>query len=393
MDNTFKVKYINCTENDMLAIGFDKNYYKQAINKHKFISLKIYNLNCAQANILKQTALSLGTDCAVHREVITGGINISNCILSGTNAELQKIAQKLKHQPFKLNLLGEKILSCTNKQVLKTIIKDKEIIYDKTYIMGILNITPNSFSDGGKFMNNRTAIEHFKKMVEEGANIIDIGGESTKPYAQAVTADEEISRVIPIIKEIRTFDKKTIISVDTRNAKTAQIALTNGADIINDVSGLEYDTKMLEVIKEYQCPIIINHSSGTPDTMQNKTSYDDVVETIYDFFSEKINNLLSNNIPLSKIILDPGIGFGKTTQQNFEIIKRIKEFKTLNCPILVGHSRKSFIQETIKSTDTESLDEATAILSGELIENSANIIRVHNVAKNKNVVKFKNLLT
>ena len=185
--------------------------------------------------------------------------------------------------------------------------------------------------------------------------------------------------LLPVIRHIRSFDSSTIISIDTRNSQTAQKAIEAGADIINDISAFDWDEKMIDAVKDNDCPIILNHSKGTPEIMQNNTLYNDVVDDIYDYLQRKIDLLIEKGIDPAKIIIDPGIGFGKTTQQNFEIINRLQEFKTLGCPILVGHSRKNFLKETIGSDNNEELDTATLTVSQKAIENSANIIRVHNV--------------
>lgn len=386
MENEFKLKFLQCEEKDLKSIGLDRTYTKKAIEKHLFKTIKIYNVTCAQANILKQTALSCGTDCAVHREVITGKIDKSDCILSGSVDEILKIAEKLKYQPLKLSNLSIQL-----KEILKTgpqslPIRDIVLNWQEPYLMGILNITPDSFSDGGKFNNIDKAIEHYKELVKNGADIIDIGGESTRPFSNPISEEEEQSRVIPIIEAIRKIDKQTILSIDTRNAQTAKVALQKGIDIVNDISSMEWDNGMSNVIIDSGCPIIITHASATPDIMQTKTDYSDVVEEIFDYFYKKIKFLTDKGIAKQKIIIDPGIGFGKTSEQNFEIIKRIHELKTLGCAILVGHSRKSFIKETLCSDNTDILDTATAILTEKLIAQKVNIIRVHNI-ESSNIAK------
>lgn len=392
MENDFKVKFINCEEKDLKEIGFDKTYTKKGLNKHRFKTFKIYNLSCAQANIIKQTALSSGTDCAVHKEVITGRVELSHCILTGTVSQFEKIIEKLKFQPLKLSSLGKQLKSLLFDKKEPLMIRDIIIEWDKKpIIMGILNITPDSFSDGGLYNNTDDAINHYKEMLHDGADIIDIGGESTRPFSQKITVEEEISRVIPIIEKIRTFDKNTILSVDTRNALTAKKVLEAGADMVNDISALDWDKEMLNVIKEKNCPIILNHSTGSPDVMQKKTKYSDVIDTIYDYLQDKINLLIQEGIEKANIIIDPGIGFGKTTEQNFEIIKRIEELSTLGCAILAGHSRKNFLKETINSDNLEDLDDASAIISQRLIESNVNIIRVHNIKKNKMLVDIEKL--
>ena len=384
MNQAFKIKLIDCQESDLREIGFDKSYIHKGLDKHRFKTLKICGLNCAQANILKQTALTSGTDCAVHREVITGKVETSDCILSATIAQFQKISEKLKFQPLKLSVLGEQIKDILHQNLPETIIRDLAIDWSKRpYIMGILNVTPDSFSDGGEYNTIEKALKHYKEMIEQGADIIDIGGESTRPYSNKISPEEEIQRVIPVIKEIRKYDKETIISIDTRNAQTAKEAISSGVDIINDVSAMEWDNDMLPLIKELKCPVILNHSSAAPDTMQDNTQYTDVVDDIYDYFQKKLDILYENGIEKSQVIIDPGIGFGKTTRQNYEIIKRLQEFKTLDCPILVGHSRKNFLKETILSDIREDLDAATMVVSQKLIENKVNIIRVHNVKEHK----------
>ena len=390
MENSFKLKLIDCNEKELKKIGFDKTYLRQGALKHNFRTIKICDINCAQANIIKQTALTTGTDCAVHREVITGKVDISDCILSGSVSQLVKIAEKLKYQPFKLSILSEQIKKLVSLLPDSLYIRDISIEWGKkTYIMGILNITPDSFSDGGEYFGTDKAIEHYKSLVQDGADFIDIGGESTRPFSKKVSAQEEQSRVVPIIKEIREFDSNTVISIDTRNASTARAAINAGADIINDVSALDWDEEMINILKDTKAPVVLNHSKGSPDVMQNDTCYTDVVDEIFDYLYKKIDFLVTNGIEQNKIIVDPGIGFGKSTEQNFEIIKRIEEFKSLGCPVLVGHSRKNFISETIESKDNSVLDTATLILSQMLADKKVDIIRVHNV-KQHNILQKLN---
>ena len=390
MENSFKLKLIDCNEKELKKIGFDKTYLRQGALKHNFRTIKICDINCAQANIIKQTALTTGTDCAVHREVITGKVDISDCILSGSVSQLVKIAEKLKYQPFKLNILSEQIKKLVSLLPDSLYVRDISIEWGKkTYIMGILNITPDSFSDGGEYFGTDKAIEHYKSLVQDGADFIDIGGESTRPFSKKVSAQEEQSRVVPIIKKIREFDQNTVISIDTRNASTARAAINAGADIINDVSALDWDEEMINILKDTKAPVVLNHSKGSPDVMQNDTCYIDVVDEIFDYLYKKIDFLVTNGIEQNKIIVDPGIGFGKSTEQNFEIIKRIEEFKSLGCPVLVGHSRKNFISETIESKDNSVLDTATLILSQMLADKKVDIIRVHNV-KQHNILQKLN---
>lgn len=394
MEKKFKIKFIDCTESSLKEVGFDSSYVHKAMDKHSFSTIKIFQLNCAQANILKQTALSVGADCAVHREVITGNVELSDCILSGSISQLYKICEKLKFQPFNLQALSMQIKDMLVFKPSALLVRNSVFDFSqRVYLMGILNVTPDSFSDGGMHDRLDLAISHYKFLVDSGADIVDVGGESTRPYSSAVSVDEEISRVIPVIEKIRTFDKNTVISIDTRNSLTAKLALEAGADIVNDISALDYDGNMLSVLLDKNCPVILNHSTGTPDIMQNNIFDSDVVEEIYNYFDEKINYLTKNGLDISRIILDPGIGFGKTLCQNFEIIKRLGEFKTLQCPMLVGHSRKKFLQEGIWVTDNDSLDSATTVVSSKLIDNGVNILRVHNVKMHNDLLKINKLLS
>lgn len=350
-------------ETELNRISFDKSYIGHAAKKYSYKNIKIYNLSPAQANILKQTALSVGCDCATHREVITGKVEKSDCILSGSVSEIKKVAEKLQFQPFGLKELGEKLFNSLAPMGQGEGVK----------LVGILNITDNSFSDGGLYNNFEKAKEHLLEMINDGADIIDIGAESTKPYSSAVPAKEQLKKLLPIVDFAKD---KTIISIDTRSAQVAKECIKAGAHIINDVSGLDYDEKMVDVIAKYNVPVIIQHSKGTPENMQNSPQYNDVMEEIFLELYKKIHFAHSKGI--EKIITDPGIGFGKTVENNFEIIKRIEEFKALGYPVMLGCSRKSFLQ-------TQD-DTYTAIFNALAIERNVDYIRVHNVKMHKNMI-------
>lgn len=346
-------------ETELHRIGFDKSYKHKAASKFEYKNIKIYDLTPAQANILKQTAISVGCDCATHREVITGKIEKSNCILGGSISEINKVAEKLQFQPFGLKILGEKL--------------KRQHIKPEAQIVGILNITDNSFSDGGLYNDFEKAKTHLLEMISDGANIIDIGAESTKPYSTSISTEEQLKKLLPIID----FAKDRItISIDTRSASVAEECIKAGAKIINDVSGFDYDEKMADTIAKYNVPVIIQHSKGTPENMQNSPYYEDAVEEIFLTLREKINFARSKGI--ENIIIDPGIGFGKTRENNFEIIRRIEEFKSLGCPIMLGLSRKSFLE-------TQD-DTYTAIFNALAVERNIDYIRVHNVKMHKNMI-------
>ena len=260
----------------------------------------------------------------------------------------------------------------------------------KTAIMGIINITPNSFSDGGKYFDLKKAVERGEKLLQDGADIIDVGGESTRPGAEPVSEEEEIKRVIPVIKELRkNLGDKFLISVDTYKSSVARKALESGADIVNDVSGLGFDRDMVNVVKEFDCPVVINHIKGKPKDMQKKVYYNDVVAEIIDYFEKRIEYAVDKGIRPDRFIIDPGIGFGKNVEHNVEILKRLREFKVLGYPILLGLSRKSFIGSILTNflKDKEYSPEdrlfGTLGASAFAVLNGAHILRVHDVKETK----------
>jgi dihydropteroate synthase len=252
----------------------------------------------------------------------------------------------------------------------------REFRFNQVYVMGILNVTPDSFSDGGLYYNMEQAVTHGISMVDDGADIIDIGGESTRPGAKPVNVDEELNRVIPVIEGILKSRPDTIISVDTSKSKIAEEALKRGALIINDISGLTFDPLMIEIINEYNAAVIIMHIKGTPEDMQQKTDYGNMIKELFNFLSKRSRAASKGGI--KNIIIDPGIGFAKNPEQNFEIIKRLDDFKCLGFPILTGISRKSFLGKLL-DLDINNRDVPTAITETAAVLNGARIIRTHNV--------------
>ena len=247
----------------------------------------------------------------------------------------------------------------------------------KPLVMGIVNVTPDSFSDGGSFYNKNNAIEHGLKLLEEGADILDIGGESTRPGAEAVDIEEEILRVVPVVSGLK--QKAKWISIDSRNAKTIEAALEAGANIINDVSALTHDSESINVALRYDVPVILMHSKGLPADMQNNPQYNNVLDEVYDYLSERISSCMAAGIEKSRIIVDPGIGFGKSLEHNLIILKNLDHFKGLGCPILLGASRKSFISMIMKGAGVEQRlgGSIASVLIG--AQKGASIVRVHDV--------------
>ena len=257
----------------------------------------------------------------------------------------------------------------------------------KTLVMGIVNVTPDSFSDGGKFFSPEVATNHASKLITQGADIIDIGGESTRPGAKQVSESEELKRVIPVIEKIRTDNPTILISIDTTKASVAKYAVEAGADIINDVSGLSFDNNMAGIVESLNVPIVIMHMKGNPQNMQLSPKYKDIVNEILDFFKIKIKIAIQSGINRSMIILDPGIGFGKTVDHNFELLSRLNEFNVLELPIMIGPSRKSFIGITLDLPPEDRVEGTAAAVSAGVM-NGASIVRVHDVKSMKRVVRI-----
>lgn len=264
----------------------------------------------------------------------------------------------------------------------------------RTRIMGVLNVTPDSFSDGGRFNSLDKAVAQAENLVAEGADIIDIGGESTRPFSEPVSAEDEIQRVVPVIEKI-AGRLKVPISIDTTKTEVARQALNAGADIINDISAMRLEPSMGVLAAEMGVPVILMHMQGTPKTMQVTPQYDDLMGEIIGFLNDAIGRAQAAGIPRDRIIVDPGIGFGKTFTHNLTLINRLSALKALDAPILVGPSRKAFIRHILKSSGDDALapqhpDVATgnqAVVAGAVL-NGAHLVRVHDVAQTRITVKM-----
>lgn len=344
-------------------IGFDSAYRDKISEKFRYKNIRIYNLTPAQANILKQTALIFGADCAVNRNVIIGAVERSDAILCGSYSQLGKIALKLKGQPFKLAILGDNILEFLSLQERKT------------KLVGILNVTPDSFSDGGLYFKPDDALKQMEQLIEDGADIVDIGAESTRPHFQPIDAKEQIERLKPIFAK----EWDVPLSVDTRSSEVAEYALDNGARIINDVSGFEYDSNLAKIVAKYKAGVIIQHSCGKTESTP---VYKNVVENVFSSLLSKIN--FAKELGITNIIADPGIGFGKSRQDNLTILENINSFYALNCPVMVGISRKRVLG--LEEADNETKDALTLAYSYPLICSGVDYLRVHNVKLHKSLL-------
>lgn len=370
-DSDFIIKSINNAnwEHELEIVGFDKSYSHKFSDKFMHKNLKIYNLKIAQANILKQIALTVGADCAVHRETITGNTEFSDVILCGSFSQLNKIAHKLKGQPFSLSNLGENILN----QLFEK--------HNKTKLVGILNITPNSISDGGKYDSIEKACEHFEQLVTDGADIIDIGAESTKPNAEPVSAEIQLKKILPVLEYVKRKQFNVPISIDTRSSIVAEECLNNGATIINDVSGLKYDENMANVVAQNNAILILQHSKNVIN-MSSEIVYENIMDDIFLDLNKQIQ--FAKQVGITNLIIDPGIGFDKNRADNFRIINRIEELYSFGYPVMTGISRKSMLNMADKSNEEK--DIFTLALNTLAIEHHVDYIRVHNVKLHKELI-------
>ncbi len=377
-------------------IGVDPGGIELMLPKAMSLNIRVSGLTPPAALILKQEMLSLGGDCANHRLVLKNSIERADAILMGSVKIFQRLIPKLQQQPFGLKNLASELEQLLERVIVapkyRLVCKSRTLdLSSRTHIMGILNVTPDSFSDGGKFLDKDQAIAHALKMVADGADIIDVGAESTRPGAEPVGLEEEMSRVIPVIETLRK-KSDVPISIDTYKSQVAEAALNAGADIINDISGMRFDAKMKKIAAKYQAPVVLMHIKGEPRNMQKNPLYKDLITEIYQYLSESIELAESAGLPREKIIIDPGIGFGKRLGDNYEILRRLAEFRSLGCPILVGTSRKSFIGNVLNLPPEQRL-EGTAAAVALSIANGADIIRVHDVKEMKRVCVIGDLIS
>lgn len=350
--------------------------------EHKLVYAK--GLDPRAANIVKQEFLAAGGEVAVSWEALNISEKSSEIIMMGTVTQYRRVLKKLKEQPFDLNILAEEVESAIHNYDEPPCLpwRSKE-----TEIMGILNVTPDSFHDGGRFDTKKQAVNRALEMIDEGADIIDIGGESTRPGSERISTREEKERVVPVIKEISDL-ADVPISIDTYKPEVAEAAVNAGADIVNDVFGLR--TKgMSEKISELDVPVIIMHMQGRPKTMQKDPTYEDVITDISSFFLERVEAAVEAGIDSDKIILDPGIGFGKKLKHNLEILCRLEEFNSLGFPILLGVSRKSFLGDILNKPSEKRLFGSLAVASL-AVEKNVRVLRVHDISQTLDIIKTVN---
>ncbi|MBI5598949.1 MAG: dihydropteroate synthase [Deltaproteobacteria bacterium] len=379
---------------EMERIGVDPAGIALMAPKQFHYNLKLDRLTPAQANIIKQDMLSIGGEAAVSKGVAACEVAHTGCILSATLKQFARLAEKLCRQPYGLagiaGAINEAIGNLTSGRLT---FKGRTRQWDlsgRVLVMGILNVTPDSFYDGGRFFDRERAVERALKMAGEGADVIDVGGESTRPGSKGVGSDEELRRVIPVVEELAK--RGIAVSVDTTKAVIAEEALKNGAEIINDISAMTLDASMAEVVSKYGSGVILMHMRGTPADMRGHASYGDLMGEIFDYLAGRLAYARKTGIEMDKTAIDPGIGFAKSAGDNLKIIKRVREFKTLGRPIVLGASRKSFIGAALGAAPEQRLG-ATIAAESLGVFNGARILRAHDVKEARSAADMISAIT
>jgi dihydropteroate synthase len=371
---------------ELSKIGVDPRGVEKLLPKGVVRVIRVEKLPSPAAHILKQTMLSIGGDVAVSYESLTMREATTDALILGTETHYRRLIESLKAQPLNLKQLSteiEKALLFSTQRRFRFCFGDHFLeVGDRTLIMGIVNITPDSFSDGGDYLDPDKAAERCLQLVGEGADLIDLGGESSRPGSEGVGEEEELRRVMPVLERV-SGEMDVPVSIDTVKPRVAREALAAGADIVNDISGLR-EEEMVSVAAECNAGVIIMHMKGTPRTMQNDPRYDDLMTEIIDFLEERMAFATSRGVATENVLVDPGIGFGKSAEDNYRIIDRVAELRCLGRPIVVGPSRKAFLGSVV-GADPKGRVFGTAAAVTWCIANGVDVVRVHDVAEMKQV--------
>lgn len=377
---------------EMERIGVDPAGIARMLPKLDQQAVLIPKLRAVSANIIKQEMLSLGGDAAVARGTVACSVEQTDVLLIGNRKQLLGLCEKLKLQPFGLKQVATALSEQLHRQQpshWQT--SRRRLSLDKPLIMGILNVTPDSFSDGGKFTGLDGAVAHALQMESEGADLIDIGGESARPGAPQISAEEERARVLPVVEALA--NKLSIpISIDTWKSSVADACLQAGAEIINDISGLGFDPAMADVVARHHAGLVLMHTRGTPQEMQQDTSYDNLLGEVLASLKNSADLALQAGVTAGQIAVDPGICFAKDLQGNLVLLRRLSELHCLGYPLLVGTSRKSFIGKVLQKPEPHDRLFGTAATVALAVQHGAQILRVHDVAAMRDVALMANAI-
>jgi len=367
---------------EMRKVGVSEGGIRAMAGKAQTVVIKIAEVNIPTAHILKQQMLSIGGDAAVAKDVLTHEVDSTDVLLMGTSTQMASLVQKLSYQPFDLPSLGRSLATLLDSFAPRprTILRARNHSLDlgrRVHIMGILNVTPDSFSDGGAYMRPSEAVEHALAMIDEGADIIDVGGQSSRPGAKPIPVDEELKRAVPVVDRLRDVWKGPI-SIDTCRALVAEEALKAGAAMVNDITAFREDPPIGQVVARFDAACVLMHMRGTPDTMQENPEYGDLMGEIALFLRSAVETARGAGIDDDQIVVDPGIGFGKATEHNLAILRHLPELAVLGKPIMVGPSRKSFIGRVLDLPVDDRL-EGTLAAAAYAVAQGARLLRVHEV--------------
>ena len=378
----------------MASIGAHPGSLPIFAHKAQIIPYKLLGVRTPAANILKQEMLAAGGDAVVPTGCIVNNDKYVDVLLLGTLKQYKLLLKKLElMQYFGLKQvaqeLGAAVAAALQKPLLQTTLADGRVLtYDKMCVMGILNITPDSFYAGSRVPELDDVLNRAGLMLEQGAQILDIGGESTRPGSDSVDGDEERRRVLPVLEALRKAYPEAVLSVDTYRADTAEAAINAGADIINDISAMEADERMLEVAVRTKAPIILMHMRGTPKNMQQNCQYQDVVQEVAVYLAERAQLLREQGVGQDKIILDPGIGFAKNVEQNLRLMRDLHVLTSFGYPVLLAASRKSTIGAVLGGVPAEERLEGTIATSLQAVYAGAKLVRVHDVLPNVRAIRM-----
>jgi len=368
---------------ELRRIGVEPYGIEAMAPKIMHVNILMEAVECKVANILKQEMLSIGGDVAVSRGTVDCSIQATDALIIGTRKQIDRFVEKIARQPFGISKLAEELrdlLSRLDRKISVLETSRREIaVGSRPLLMGILNVTPDSFSDGGNFFDPEAALDHALRMEADGADMIDIGAESTRPGSEGISVKTELERVIPVLKKIGP-KIKVPLSIDTTKAEVAEAAADLGVEIVNDISALRSESRMVDLIARSGMAVVLMHMRGTPKTMQSgDLHYAAVRGEIIAYLRERLEYAVSRGVFEKRIIIDPGIGFSKNVEDNLRIIKYLREFKVMGRPVLIGPSRKGFLGKvTGEQTAAERVGSTAAAVTA-CVLNGADIIRVHDV--------------